>query len=205
MAIYPASFPLIDNALNEPTVLISPPALAPTLTNQATETPPAARYAMNSESRRQRADPSSDTFSPASVTAPLTSPGSRRLYRSGVQPLLLFVGILLVIALVVSGVLIGLQVNKSGSNPAVGSSTSPTSPQHQRLQPAFRPTQRRQHRQPYLHRPLRRHRLILFQRGTPSTIQRRPEHQTQGNHVMVAMSNGRTTIPRNLRVSKRAW
>jgi hypothetical protein len=103
--------------------------LAPTLTNQAMETPPAARYAMKSESRQQRADPSSDTFSPASVTPPVTSPGSRRQYhRSGVQTLLLFVGILLVIALVVGGVLIGLQVNKSGSNPAVGSSTSPTSP-----------------------------------------------------------------------------
>src|SRR5260370_41172897 len=84
---------------------------------------------MTSECGGRRRHTPADGFSPASVTPPVTCPGSRRKYpRSGVQTLLLFVGILLVIALVVGGVLIGLQVNKSGSNPAVGSSTSPTSP-----------------------------------------------------------------------------
>jgi len=41
--------------------------------------------------------------------------------------LLLFIGILLVIALVIGGVIIGLQVNKGGGNPVVGIANSPTS------------------------------------------------------------------------------
>jgi serine/threonine protein kinase len=127
MAMYPAAFPLEASARNDPTVLVAPPPLAPTVTNQAMETPPAARYEMNSESTRQRAYPTSDAFSPASLTAPITYPKPRRSSRSGVQPLLLFIGILLVIALVIGGVLIGLQVNKGGGNPTVGISTSPTS------------------------------------------------------------------------------
>ena len=81
---------------------------------------------MNSESRHRRADSSPGAFSPASLTAPVTYPGSRRPFRSSLQPLLLFVGILLVIALVIGGVLIGLQVNKGGSNPVVGIANSPT-------------------------------------------------------------------------------
>src|SRR5712691_3131798 len=72
MAIYPAAFPLEASARNEPTVLVSSSPLAPTVTNQAMETPPAARYEMNSESGRRRAYPSSDAFSPASFTAPVT-------------------------------------------------------------------------------------------------------------------------------------
>ena len=126
MAMYPAAFPLEASARNEPTVLVAPPPLAPTVTNQAMGTPPAARYEMNSESRQQRADPSSDAFLPTSFTAPVTYPGPRRSSRPGVQPLLLFVGILLVIALVIGGVLVGLHVNKGGSNPVVGISISPT-------------------------------------------------------------------------------
>ena len=127
MAIHPTSFPLETSALNAPTVLVSPSPLAPTLTNQAMKTPLPSGYTLSSDSRQRKADPSSDTFSSASLSSPVTSPGSRHLPRSGVQPLLLFIGILLVIALVVGGVLIGLQVNKNGSNPVVGSSTSPTS------------------------------------------------------------------------------
>ncbi len=126
MAMYPTSFPLETSAQNDPTVLISPRPLAPTLTSQTMETPAPSGYTMKSESSQQRVDPSSDTFLPVSSNAPVTSPGLRRPPRSSVQPLLLFIGILLVIALVVGGVLIGLQVNKGGSNPAVSVITSPT-------------------------------------------------------------------------------
>jgi serine/threonine protein kinase len=127
VAMHPTSFPLETSALNAPTVLVSPSPLAPTSTNQAMETPLPSGYTLSSESRQRKVDPSSDTFSSASLSAPITSLGSRSPHRSGVQPLLLFIGILPVIALVIGGVLIGLQVNKGGSNPVVGISTSPTS------------------------------------------------------------------------------
>lgn len=126
MAMYPAASPFEAGVSNDPTVLVSHLPLAPVLTRQVMDTPPPSGYTMNSERGLRRVNPTSDTFSSASI-APVTSPGSRRAFRPGVQPLLLFVGILLVIALVVGGVLIGLQVNRGGSNPVPGTSTSPTS------------------------------------------------------------------------------
>lgn len=72
-------------------------------------------------------EPPQERLTPVGFTQPITPPIRPHIEtRSRQQPLLLFVGILLVIALIVGGVLIGLQINKGNSNtgPAVSTVTT---------------------------------------------------------------------------------
>ena len=72
-------------------------------------------------------EPQREGFTPVSIAQPVTPPIRPHVEtKSRQQPLLLFVGILLVIALIVGGVLIGLQINKSNAGAGVITGTTTT-------------------------------------------------------------------------------
>ncbi len=121
----PQSHPGIDER-NIPTVLVSPLPVAPTVITPLYNTPPTVQAAMNQASEHPGSDPSSGGFTPPLPASPITSPASLRSASTNTQPWLIFIGILLVIALVIGGVLIGLQLNKGGTNPSNGIITTST-------------------------------------------------------------------------------
>jgi serine/threonine protein kinase len=98
------------------TVLSSPrPIGPPVITPQIINTDPASI----------RSEPKSGEFSPRLTTYPVTPPGIQRSSLASRQPILLFIGILLVLVLVLGGILLGLQLNRGGPNPSTGSITTP--------------------------------------------------------------------------------
>jgi serine/threonine-protein kinase len=79
-----------------------------------------------SGSMLQRAEPSSGGFSPNSPVYPINAPESQHSTLASRQPLLFFIGILLVIALVIGGVLVGLLLNRGTTPVSTGSLTPQT-------------------------------------------------------------------------------
>ncbi|MEO8972226.1 MAG: serine/threonine-protein kinase [Ktedonobacteraceae bacterium] len=72
-------------------------------------------------------EPSRERTTLNNFTQPVTPPTLPYVERkSRQQPLLLFVGMLLVIALIVGGVLIGLQINKGNTGPGISTGTTTT-------------------------------------------------------------------------------
>jgi serine/threonine protein kinase len=98
------------------TVLSSPrPVAAPVITPQDLSKNPAGT----------RSEPSSGEFLPGLSAYPVTPPAIRRSSLASRQPILLLIGILLVLVLVLGGVLLGLQLNKGGTNLLTGSTATP--------------------------------------------------------------------------------
>ncbi|HLJ36544.1 MAG TPA: serine/threonine-protein kinase, partial [Ktedonobacteraceae bacterium] len=74
-------------------------------------------------------EPLREGLTPVSFAQPVTPPVRPYIeMRSRQQPLLLFIGILLVIVLIVGGVLIGLQINKSNTGTGTTGTTTTISP-----------------------------------------------------------------------------
>jgi hypothetical protein len=72
-----------------------------------------------------RSEPKSDEFSSRLTTYPVTSPGMQRSSLASRQPILLFIGTLLILVLILGGIFLGLQLNRGGTNPSTGSITTP--------------------------------------------------------------------------------
>ena len=107
-----------------PTVLSSPrPTGIPVITPQY-EMPPAVQHGINPVPDRQRVDPSSGGFSPTLSAYPMTPVEVRHPASSRMQPLLIFIGLLLVLVLILGGVFLGLQLNHGGSNLSTGTVTT---------------------------------------------------------------------------------
>lgn len=120
---------LENEARNAPTVLV-PPRPAPVVTPNYYTPPP-----INQASEAQRVESSTGKFIPTYPALPTTPSPTQRPTVTNVQPWLIFIGVLLVIALVIGGVLIGLQINKGsatntppGASTALSSSTPTTNP-----------------------------------------------------------------------------
>jgi serine/threonine protein kinase len=110
-----------------PTILSSTkPVMAETVA-PLHDTPLPIAAEPNSGSMLKRTEPSSGSFSPNSPVHPITTPVSQRSTLASRQSLLLFIGILLVIALVIGGVLVGLQLNRGTTPYSTGSLTPQTS------------------------------------------------------------------------------
>jgi serine/threonine-protein kinase len=107
-----------------PTVLSSPrPVVTPLITPQY-ETPPTVQAGINTVQDRRRVDPSSGGFSPTLSAYPMTPVEVHRSASSRIQPLLIFIGLLLVLVLILGGVFLGLQLNKGGSGLSTGTVTA---------------------------------------------------------------------------------
>ncbi len=103
--------------LNLPTVITAPPP-APVVETMRVANP-------TTDPTKLMSDPTQEHFTPFSLTQPITPPVRPLVEtKSRQQPLLLFVGILLVIALVVGGVLIGLQINKGNTPTGISTATT---------------------------------------------------------------------------------
>ena len=103
--------------LNLPTVITAPPP-APAVETLRVVNPTTDPTRLISESPRE-------SLTPVSLAQPITPPTMPYVEtKSRQQPLLLFVGVLLVIALVVGGVLIGLQINKGNTGTGISAGTT---------------------------------------------------------------------------------
>lgn len=139
MAIDPVPSPFEVSALKEPTVLAPPIPLSPTVASPALETSLPVGHVVKSANKPQKADTSSDIFSPASFVPPVTSFGYLRSPRSNLQPWLLFISLLLAIALVIGGVLVGILLNKGEKNSANGINSASTAPHSSATLPTSNP------------------------------------------------------------------
>ena len=115
LAINPQNAAMVGDEQNIATVLSSPRQVAP---------PVIARQDINTDPASVRSEPKSGEFSPRLTTYPVTPPGIHRTSPASRQPLLLFIGILLVLVLVLGGILLGLQLNKGGTNLSTGSTAT---------------------------------------------------------------------------------
>jgi serine/threonine protein kinase len=111
-----------------PTISSSPPVQ---VTEEAVtplhDTPLPVASTPDSGSFQNRSEPVSGGFSPNTPIYPNTAPTSQQSIIVGRQLWLLFIGILLVIALVIGGVLLGLQLNRGTTSLPAGGSTPQTS------------------------------------------------------------------------------
>ena len=110
--------------LNLPTVITAPPP-APIVETVRIVNP-------TSDPTKLMPEPPRESLTPVNLAQPVTPPiRSHVETKNRQQPLLLFVGMLLVIALVVGGVLVGLQINKGNTGTGISTGTtivtSPTS------------------------------------------------------------------------------
>ncbi len=110
-----------------PTILSSQTPASVEVVAPVYDTPLPTALAANSGSMHQRAEPSSGSFSPPTPVYPVTTPTSQHPNIASRQLWLLFLGILLVIALVIGGVLVGLQLNRATTPLSTGSFTPQTS------------------------------------------------------------------------------
>jgi serine/threonine protein kinase len=123
-----------NDILNLPTVITAPPP-APVVETMRVVNP-------TTDPTKLVFEPPQERFTPLNLTQPITTPVRPHVEtKNRQQPLLLFVGILLVIALVVGGVLVGLQINKSNAPIVPTATTIVTSPtSHLTTTPTTQPT-----------------------------------------------------------------
>jgi serine/threonine protein kinase len=111
-----------------PTISSSPPVqVTVEAVTPSHETPLPVASTPDSGSFQKRSGPVSGGFSPNSPIYPNTAPISQQSIIPGRQLWLVFIGILLVIALAIGGVLLGLQLNRGTSSLPAGGSTPQTS------------------------------------------------------------------------------
>jgi serine/threonine protein kinase len=116
LAINAQNAAMVGDEQNIATELSSPrPVALPVISRQVINIDPAS---IGSE-------PKSGEFSPRLTTYPVTPPGIHHSSPASRQPILLFIGILLVLVLVLGGILLGLQLNKGGTNLLTGSTATP--------------------------------------------------------------------------------
>ena len=109
------------------TILSSPKLVTIETVAPLYDTPLPVASEPNSGSMLKRTEPSSGSFLPNSPVHPITTAVSQRPTLASRQLWLLFIGILLVIALVIGGVLVGLQLNRGTTTFSTGSLTTQTS------------------------------------------------------------------------------
>jgi serine/threonine protein kinase len=112
----PQNVAMVGDEQNIATVMSSPRPVA---------SPVIARQVINTDPANVRSEPKSGEFSPRLTTYPVTPPGIQGSPPASRQPILLFIGILLVLVLVLGGILLGLQLNRGGTNLSTRSTTTP--------------------------------------------------------------------------------